>query len=336
MNSTISLQPAPYNFVQAAKQPIMYTYLITTIFIVIMNILNVWVLNRPVLRSSSCTYYLLASVMPVPIFIIVTPVNQILVNNRGLYISGTTVTCKLVMFFISTSSLWYASMLVCATIDRFLTSSTLVHLRHFTQVRVARIIIPINWILILIYMSPFIIIYYYDPMSSNANKCVQYSTTLISIYLISRVIVYYVMVPLLLAIFGTLTIYNIRTQRHRIAPVNQFNGQRRTESQLARMLIIQVASYLLFFTPSGIIYILVTFFPSLNTSYYATIRSLAGAWQQGGYFISFFFYIFSGKIYREELKKIFRWDRIRGKIFNIHNHPHSMTVGANMLPSVRE
>jgi hypothetical protein len=77
------------------------------------------------------------------------------------------------------------------------------------------------------------------------------------------------------------------------------------------MLIIQVALYLLFFTPSGIIYILVTFVPSMNTPYLSTIRTLAGVWQQGGYFISFFFFVLTGKIYREELKKMFKCDRIR-------------------------
>jgi hypothetical protein len=215
-------------------------------------------------------------------------------------------------------------MLVCASIDRFCSSSVSVRLRHLSQVRVARRIIIIIWILSLIYMSPFIFIYNYDSTNTNTNKCIQSSTTttLTAVYLMSRVILYYFLIPICLIIFGLLTISNIRNQRRRVIPVNQPNIHRRTESQLARMLIIQVALYILFFTPSCIIYIIVTFVPSMNTSYYSTIRSLAGVWQQGGYFISFFLYVLTGKIYRQELKKMFKCDRIHN---NVHRIPMGLT-----------
>jgi hypothetical protein len=97
----------------------------------------------------------------------------------------------------------------------------------------------------LTYMSPFTIMFYHDPTNTNANKCIQYSTTLTFIYLTSRVVLYYFLIPILLAIFGSLTIYNVRSQTRHVALVNQTN-----------------------FTPAGITYILVTSISSMNTPYY--------------------------------------------------------------------
>ena len=316
MNNTTSSPSTEYNFVEAVKKPIVYSYFVTITFTVITSVLNICVLSRRALRTSSCTYYFLASVPPVLVYAVFSPFNTILVNSYGFYMSNTSVTCKLIAFLVYTAPLLYGTMLMCATIDRYFASSTSVRLRQLSEARVARRIITIVWILASIYMSPFIFIYYFD---YNANKCTQYSTILTTIYLITRVVLYYFLTPSILGIFGSLTIYNIRGRIHRVAPVNQTNLNRRTEGQLARMLIIQVGVYFLFFTPAGIAYILVTFVPSMNTPYYTTIRSVTVVWQQGGFFISFFCYILSGKIYRDELKKMFKCDRNHNLILPINS-----------------
>jgi hypothetical protein len=315
MNSTVSSLYGGYNIVQAAKQPVIYTYSVTIPLIVITSILNICVLCHRAFRLSPCTYYFLASVPPSLVYVVVTPLNAIISTRFGFYITGTFVTCKIVDFLVFTTSLLYASMLVCATIDRYFSSSTSVRLRRFSQVRVARRIIIIVWTLVFLYMSPLLIIYYYDTNSTSASKCTQYSTILSTVYLTTRVILYYFLIPIILGIFGSLTIYNIQNQMLRVAPVNRTIVNRRTEGQMARMLIIQVAVYFLFFMPAGVTYTLVTFVPSMNTPYYLTIRMLAVVWQSGGYFISFFCYILSGKIYREQLKKIFKCNRICHRIF---------------------
>ncbi|CAF4370976.1 unnamed protein product, partial [Adineta steineri] len=111
-----------------------------------------------------------------------------------------------------------------------------------------------------------------------------------------------------------LTIYNMRSQANRVAPVGQHNHHRRTEGQLARMLIIQVGVYIVFLLPSGVTYTLVTFVPEMNTLFYTTIRSITILWQQGAFFFSFFVYILSAKVYRDELKKFFEWNQIHGRI----------------------
>jgi hypothetical protein len=203
MNTTTSPSSVRYDLAQSANRPVTYTLSVTMTFIVITSVLNVCVLCRRALRLSSCTYYFLASVPPVFIYVIVTPLNIILVNTSIFDINHTSITCKLVQLLIYTTSLLYALMLVCATIDRFLSSSTSVRLRQLSQVRIAPRIIVIVWILALMYMSPFMAIYHYD---YNSNTCTLYSTTLTTIYLMSRVVLYYCLIPIILGIFGFLTI----------------------------------------------------------------------------------------------------------------------------------
>ena len=122
-----------------------------------------------------------------------------------------------------------------------------------------------------------------------------------------------------------LTIKNIRSQSRRVRRMIVPNAHRRTEGQLARMLIIQVAVYFLFSTPSGTSYTIITFVPSMNTSYFSTIRTLTVVWQQGGYLIPFFLYILTGKVYRDELKKMIDCHQIRETIVNFR-FQHNVVV----------
>jgi hypothetical protein len=317
MNSTTSSLSGAYDFVAAAKQPIVITISVTMAFIVVTSIINVCVLCRRTLRSSPCTYYFLATVPPVLSYAIVASLTIIVQSRYGISISNTPVTCRLVQYLLYASPLLYILMLVCASIDRFCSSSTSVRLRRFSQVRVAQRIIIIVWILALLYMSPFLAIYYYE--NDNVTiflRCVPYATTIATAYLMSRVILYYFMLPIILGIFGALTIYNIRIQIRRVRRAHVANAFRRSEGQLARMLIIQVGVYFIFFTPVGITYTIQTFVPSMNTQYFITIRTLMVVWQQGGYFIPFFFYILTGKIYQKELKKMIKWEQIREQILD--------------------
>lgn len=335
MNSTtVTSTSNGYDFIAAANQAVFYAFSVTMTFIVITNILNACVLCRPALRSSSCTYYFLASIPPVIAYVIVTPLNTVLIYSINFRMHGTPVTCKIVQYVVYGSPLLYASMIICATIDRFCSSSSSIRLRRLSQVNIARRIIAIVWILILLYMSPFFFAYYYDYSSNLSNKCVASTSTLAAVYLMTRVILYYFAVPIIIAIFGILTINNIRTQTRRVAAEHQTNSSRRTEGQLTRMLIIQVAVYFLFFTPAGITYILVTFVPSMNTSYYNTIRTITVVWQQGGFFITFFLYILVGKVYRQEFKKMFKYDQIRTHMMQLSTQPVSTRVQANTMPVV--
>jgi len=232
-----------------------------------------------------------------------TPVNLFLSNRFGISIDFSPFGCRMLAFFIFSSALFFTVMLACASIDRFFTSSSSVWLRSFSKVHIAQRVIIIVTILIIIYMSPFFLIFHWD---YNKNQCLEYSTTLIIIYLSSRVILYYIIGPLVMTIFGLLTINNIRKQACRVGPLVPQNRRRRTESQLTRVLIIQIGIHLIFSLPTAVSYVLITFIPSIITPLVSGFRALSIIWQQATFFLSFFLYILSATVFRKELQKIFK------------------------------
>ncbi len=134
-------------------------------------------------------------------------------------------------------------------------------------------------------MSPFPVIYYWD---YNTNQCSQYSTKLTAVYLFTRVILYYIIGPLAMITFGLLTINNIRNRRRRTAPMVLQNQHRRTEGQLARVLLIQIGIHLFFSLPIAVMYVMTIFIPSTNTPFFSGLRMICTIWQLGIFVFSFF------------------------------------------------
>jgi hypothetical protein len=222
-------------------------------------------------------------------------------NRFGLSLSYLPFGCRFQSFFVFAPLLFFTIMLVCASFDRFCGSSTSARMRSFSTMRIAQRVIIIISILLTIYMSPFTLIYHWD---YNLNRCVQYSTTLIVGYLYSRVILYYIIGPLCMITFGLLTIRNIRNQTRRVIPMGQQNRHRRTEGQLARVLIIQVGIHLFFSLPAAAMYVVTTFIPWANTPFFSGLRLISVLWQQPIFFLSFFSYILSSTVFRNELLKM--------------------------------
>jgi hypothetical protein len=219
-------------------------------------------------------------------------------------------------------------MLVCASFDRFCASSSSVRVRSFSSVRVAQRVIIIISISLSIYMSPFILISYWD---YNKNVCSQYSTTLIVVYLSSRVVLYYIIGPIAMITFGLLTIRNIRNQTRRVAPMIPQNGHRRTEGQLTRVLLTQVGIHLFFSIPAAALYVITTFIPSANTPFFGGLRIITVLWQQPIFFLSFFSYILSSTLFRTELLKMFKFNNRRNQIMQSVNLGRTRLLTRNMM-----
>ncbi|CAF1498643.1 unnamed protein product, partial [Adineta steineri] len=214
------------------------TYILPIImaFTFISNIINIGVLCRRKLRLSPCNHYFLALSIATLIYTSVAHMNLFFSYCYGISLGASPFGCKFLSFSIYSSALFVSLMLACASIDRFIASSSSVHLRNLSKIQITRQLIVVISIATIIYISPFFIIYHWNYKN---NECIQSSTTITIIYFSSRILLYYIIAPIVMIIFGLLTIYNIRNQIQRVSPVNLFNSNRRTEGQLARMLIIQ-------------------------------------------------------------------------------------------------
>jgi len=281
-------------------QPIQFSLAIIT------NILNIRILCSRTLRSSPCTYYFLAyAIFSINYSVLICPTQFL----RGFYVdwANTQSGCKMHFYFIFVAPVQAKVMLLLASFDRYCSSSQSRQLHSKSTIRTAKISIVIGTILSAIYMSPMLIIYNWDETS---KKCLQRSDTLTHMYTFTQVIFYYILAPLLMIIFGFLTILNIRQQSTRAKILTASIRRRRTEGQLARMLILQVSVHLILVLPFGITYSMNAFDPSTRTSHILAIRYILVMWQQCDYFVSFFLYVFSGSVYRKELFRILqslRW-----------------------------
>ncbi len=313
-----------YNLVVQVNQAAIYTSPIIVALILVTNTLNILVLCRRSLRTSSCTHYFLALSIDSFIYMIFTPVHMFLTSRFGISLDYSPIGCRIHSFFVFSPLLFFIVMLVCASIDRFCSSSSSVRIRNFSNVRVAQRVIIIVTIVTTIYMSPFLIIYHWD---YNTNLCSQYSTRLTAIYLSTRVILYYIIGPLAMITFGLLTINNIRNQTRRVGAIVLQNQHRRTEGQLTRVLIIQVGIHLFFSLPAAVMYVMTTFVPSTNTSLFSGLRLISVIWQLAILFLSFFSYILSSTVFRTELVKMF-------KLHNRHNQiVHTLNLIQTRLTS---
>ncbi len=305
-----------YNLLVEVNRIVIYISPIIVALILVTNTLNILVLCRRSLRTSSCTHYFLALSIDSFIYMIFTPVHMFLTSRFGISLDYSPIGCRIHSFFVFSPLLFFIVMLVCASIDRFCSSSSSVRIRNFSNVRVAQRVIIIATIVTTIYMSPFLIIYHWD---YNTNLCSQYSTRLTAIYLSTRVILYYIIGPLGMITFGLLTINNIRNQTRRVGAIVLQNQHRRTEGQLTRVLIIQVGIHLFFSLPAAVMYVMTTFVPSTNTSLFSGLRLISVIWQLAILFLSFFSYILSSTVFRTELVKMLKLNNRHNRIVHALN-----------------
>jgi hypothetical protein len=311
-------------------QPVHFCVTITT------NILNIRILCSRVLRSSPCTHYFLAYAVFSIIYTCIICPTEIL---RSFYIewSNTRVTCKIQYYIVYLPPFLASVMLVLASFDRYCSSSQSRQLHSASTTRTAKFSIVIGTILFAIYLIPMLIIYNWDV---TTNTCLQYSNPLISVYISSQIILFYIAEPILMAIFGLLTISNIRRHVTRIGLQPVLVHGRRTERQLARMLLLQISVHLILTVPFGVVYSMNAFAPSTRTPNILAVRYILVIWQQCDYFMSFFLYVLSGSAYREQLIRILKFIKCRNPtIHPLRNqqtgirHEHPM-VDASVPPIV--
>ncbi|CAF2777622.1 unnamed protein product [Rotaria sp. Silwood2] len=295
---------------------------------VIANTLNISVLSSRALRSSPCTHYFIAyAVFSIMYTFLVCPLNF----ARGFSTdwTNTPIGCKMHTYFVFLTPLLARIMLVLASFDRYCSSSRSHRLRSTSTVRRGRLFIVIGTILCIIYVLPMLTMYY---SKEPFGPCLQYSNLLINIYVFSQIVLYYISSPLLMIIFGLLTISTTREHVARIGPQSNVVRGRRTEKQLNQMLLLQVSVHLVLTVPFGVIYSMNALDPSTRTPYNRAIRNILFMWQQCDYFVSFFLYVLSGSAYRKQLAHILKF--IKHSNQSIHQSTNQRIRRTNTYPTV--
>ena len=275
-------------------QPILFV-LVTTI-----NALNIGILRSPALRSSPCTYYFLAySIFSIVNICCLCP-TQILRRFSILWIHSS-IGCKMQDFLFFSLAIQMKSMLTLASFDRFCSSAKLVRWRSFSRIPTAKRTIVFVSVLSVVAMSPMLVTQHYNAQS---NRCEQNETRWNVVYTVGQVCLYYVVIPTLMILFGTLTIVNIRRRSSFASNVSMKHRVRPNEKQLARMLLCQVAAHLICTIPFGISHLMRLFAVSIDGTVLAVLTQASISWLQCDYFMFFFLYILSAGTYRRELHRL--------------------------------
>lgn len=230
------------------------------------NTLNIFVLIRVNLRVHACSRHFLALAsnnLLYPLF----QVTFLLTNgySRDKQLLSLS-CCKIFQYLSSTLSFLSPYFIVLPSIDRFCSSSSRVRVRRFSNLRIAHRSIAVVLLFTLL-------------------------------FIISQVFLYAAIPPLLMIIFGLLTIWNTK----------QFRFLRRTEGQLAQIFIIQVFSYLLLNIPLCIMFLMLILpLGYISTDEFFFAYTVLAYPFNFFYATTFFLYILTARVYREELIKLFK------------------------------
>ena len=292
------------------------------------NSLNIAVLTRPALYNHACSRYFLAVGCNNLLFTSVMLIYALMADGYQRDLATVSLlSCKLVTYAYHACFVVSPHLIILASIDRYCVSSTNVHLRKFSNIKVTRwAILFVVIISLLFYMNTAILI---DLRANDTFGCrIRGDTIYNQIYPIIQVILFAIIVPGLMAFFGMMTIYN--TKRVGVIPT-AISRHRRTENQLIIMLLVQVSTHVVLTVPACITYLIVILPNTINTTsafYFSYILSRFPIYLS--YAMPFFLYLLSARTYRKELihliYKIFRL-RAANQI-----HPTTNTIAITMIP----
>jgi hypothetical protein len=281
---------------------------------VVSNSLNIILLTRPALVHHACSLYFLALAITNLFYSSLLLIFNLLADGYQLDLAThSVVVCKITSYLLNLCPNLSVYFIVLASIDRYCASSLSAQRRRLSNPRVARRAIGVLIIVLAIFFIGTLIAF--DISDDGIRLCTTQSDILFNqIFLILNLILYVIIAPFSMILFGFLTIYH-RTQV-RIAPVRT-PLYRRTEGQLSRMLLLQVGTHIILILPFCITFFMLILPLSIQFStnftfayvvcklpFYTTVTT------------AFFLYVLSARIYRNELIRLCK------KIFPLHRQVH--------------
>jgi len=303
--------------INASIQINRYLSVILFLFGTIGNILNCLVFSQRKLRSNPCViYFLIASVSN--LISIISGLSPRMFKDWKIIFDLTetiSILCKFRLFILFTTRNIASWLLVCATIDRYFISSTKIHLRRMSNIKQATHCIIFVCILSLIFWSETI--YCFDANLLNTpQKCYAKSNTCRILNDLFQALIITIIPSLIMLIFGLSTITNIhRSQLKNPVMIGKNNiivrKSRKTDTNLTRMLLLQILLLTIFNIPQAIqkFYVTNTFYQSKSLAEKTFERFLFSIVALLTYIPSclpFYIYTFTGRIFRKTLFQLFR------------------------------
>ena len=271
---------------------------------IVSNSLNVVILSRPNLMHHACSSYFL-SLAIVNLFYssVIMTINLLADGYQFDLSSSSSFSCKLTGYLLNLCPYLSLYLIVLASIDRYCASSMHASIRRLNSVKIARWAIGLLFISLMAIMSWAFVVF--DLQQLGLLRCVIQSEFLSGqIFLFGLIVCYVIVPPLLMILFGLLTIKNIQTTRLNLERISH---HRRTESQLSRMLFLQVGVHFILVLPFCTMFFMIILPITLRTTvefYYVYVICKLPFYLT--FTTAFFLYIISAQVYRKEFLRLFR------------------------------
>jgi hypothetical protein len=283
---------------------------IIIIFGTLGNILNIIVLTRRNLKGYACSIYFLGLSINNLFYSSIILICNLLLDGYGIDPSNySNIYCKLISYLLNLCPNLSVYYIVLASIDRYCSSSINPEIRKLSRVKIARYLIILITIIVSLIMIGTLIAF---DLRDDGFGCTSRSDSLFNeIFLFIEVILYVIIAPFLLILFGSLTIYNTTKIGQNRQGIFRY---RRTEKQLAKMLILQVSTHVIFAGPFCAMYLMLILPIQFRVTYkFYLIYILCKIPFYLTFISPFFLYILSAKIYRDQLIILFK------NIFQTHH-----------------
>jgi hypothetical protein len=220
------------------------------IFGLVGHLLNMILFTRPNLISNSCCNYCLASSCMALIQLIFGQFFRLLRSGYNLVITVVW-WCRLRVFLLYAAYLASTILITLAAIDRFASSCHQVKHRRWACIKVARRVIPMVLIVTGLYHSHILVLFVID--REQGNECwAPRGTVYRLVFDATFLFAHGLMSPLLMGIFGFLTIHNISQRRvsrqHNITS----DMKRHRLRDFQRMTLVQISSVVVLTLPFAI------------------------------------------------------------------------------------
>ncbi|CAF4467066.1 unnamed protein product, partial [Rotaria sp. Silwood2] len=209
------------------------------------NGLNIFILTKPSFNGHACSLYFLVLSINNFFYSTVLLMFNLLSDGYQISLAGHSRTaCKLISYFLNVCPCISVYLIVFASVDRFCGSSFNERQRNFSSVRIARIIIILLVSLLAIFQIGILLTF--DLQQLDKLRCAPNTNTIFKqSFIIAQVIIFAIIAPFLMIVFGCLTIYNINHLQISQVVVTG----RRIEKQLIKMLLIQIIIHLILTLP---------------------------------------------------------------------------------------
>jgi len=276
-------------------------------------ILNTIIFTRRNLFQNSCVQYLLGNTLSNLIVLYWVALTRIFSDgyNNDLSVRSDTF-CKIryfLTYFSRALSTWFIVLACC---DRWL-SSTQARNRYNTVI-FARQLMAVTCIVC--FLAFFHVLFLFGVQTSSTSVTCYARSGIYRLLSDLQYLTFYALgPPILMLIFGLLTLKNLRNSRRLVLPNNQNltsakqRSIQRRDNQLLMMLLLQVMIIILFTLPFAIQKLVDTFIQKSNQTpvqkaQYDLIAGILRLISYGSHAFGFFFYTLSAKIFRNELLRV--------------------------------